>query len=165
MRGVAIVANLIQMVIVLSIFLWQGISLGGWTILSLFVLLIIASFNLLVMLFPTNTDSGAIVNNKKVITKRQDLRVNYKTGVQPVLTMGKKRYDVIDIAESGIRIVVGRHERLSKRSKSHLSLLCGEVLNIKTVLIRRNGDEAALAFKPPIEYRILVKEKQAAVDP
>ncbi len=52
-----------------------------------------------------------------------------------------------------------------KRAKCHIDLLCGEVLNIKTILVRRNGDEAALAFNPPIEYRILLKEKQAVNSP
>lgn len=162
MRVTAILANLIQMVIVLAIFLWQGISLGGLTILALFVLLIIASFNLLVLLFPTSMNRKSIVEDKKAIIKRQDLRVSYAAGFQPALTIDKQRYEVLDIAESGIRILVGRHERLKKRAKCHINLLCGEVLNIKTILVRRNGDEAALVFNPPIEYRILLKEKQAA---
>jgi hypothetical protein len=67
----------------------------------------------------------------------------------------------MDIAESGARIVVDRHERLKKRVKSHVQLLCGESLTIKTVVIRREGDEVALAFKPPIEYSVLLKERQA----
>ena len=69
MRITAIIANLIQMVIVLSIFLWQGLTLGGFTILALFVLLIIASFNLLVLLFPDSMDRSAIVDEKKSIIK------------------------------------------------------------------------------------------------
>ena len=162
MRVAAIMANLVQMIIVLAIFLWQGLTLGGLTILALFVLLIIASFNLMVQLFPDIIDRGTIVDEKKSIIKRQDLRVSYAAGNQPVLTIGNQRYDVLDIAESGIRILIGRHERLNKKAKCHIELLCGEALNIKTLLVRRNGDEAALAFKPPIEYRILLKEKQAA---
>jgi hypothetical protein len=155
-------ANLIQMIIVLAIFLWQGLTLGGFTILALFVLLIIASFNLLVLLFPDSVDRGAIVDEKKSIIKRQDLRVSYSAGAQPALIIGKQRYDVLDVAESGVRILIRRHERLKRKTKCHIELLCGEVLNVKTQLVRRNGDEAALAFRPPIEYRVLLKEKQAA---
>lgn len=165
MRIAAIMANLFQMVIVLSIFFWQGLSLGGLTVLSLFVLLIIASFNLLAFLFPDSMVRDAIIDEKKTIIKRQDLRVSYADGAQPVLTIGTQRYDVLDIAESGMRILIGRHERLKKRAKCHIELLCGEVLNTKTQLVRRNGDEAALVFNPPIEYRILLKEKQAADGP
>ncbi|MEJ2154279.1 MAG: hypothetical protein P8X96_03010 [Desulfobacteraceae bacterium] len=165
MRIAAIMANLIQMIIVLAIFLWQGLTLGGLTILALFILLIIASFNLLVLLFPDSMERGVIVDDKKTIIKRQDLRVSYVAGAQPALNIGNQRYEVLDIAESGIRILIGRHERLKKRAKCHIELLCGEVLNIRTLLVRRNGDEAALAFKPPIEYRILLKEKQAAAGP
>ena len=165
MRITAIMVNLLQMVIVLAIFLWQGMSFGGLTVLALFILLIIASFNLLVLLFPANMNQSAIVDEKKAIIKRQDLRVSYAAGSQPALIIGKQRYDVLDIAESGIRILVGRHERLKKRARCRINLLCGEVLSIKTVLVRRKGDEAALVFKPPVEYRILLKEKQAAAGP
>jgi hypothetical protein len=161
MRITAIVANLVQMVIVLAIFFGQGIFLGGLTIFALFVLLIITSFNLLVLLFPPHINRVAIVKEKNPIVKRNDLRVSYITGAHPTLNIGKQRYDVIDIAECGIRIVIGRHERLKKRSKCQLGLLCGEDLNIKAVLIRRKGDEAALEITPPIEYRVLLKEKQA----
>jgi len=160
MRIAAIIANLVQMVIVLSVFLLQGISLGGLTILALFMLLIIACFNLLVLLFSGDTGKGGIVDEKKAVVKRQDLRVSYLTGAQPTLKMGDRHYDVLDIAESGVRIVVGRHERLKKRTKCQIDLLCGECMHVKTVAIRRHGDEAALAFKPPIEYPVIVKEKQ-----
>jgi hypothetical protein len=161
MRIAAIVANLFQMVIVLTIFFWQGLSLGGSTVLALFVLLIIASYNLLVFLFPDSMDRNTILAEKKTIIKRQDLRISYADGAQPVLTIGNQRYDVLDIAESGIRILIGRHERLKKRAKCRIELICGEVLTTKTQLVRRYGDEAALAFHHPIEYRILLKEKQA----
>jgi hypothetical protein len=165
MRIAAIMANLFQMVIVLTIFFWQGLSLGGLTVLALFVLLIIASFNLLVFLFPDSMGRNTMLEEKKAIIKRQDLRISYADGAQPVLTIGTQRYDVLDIAESGIRIIIGRHERLKKRAKCHIELICGEVLNTKTQLVRRYGDEAALTFHPPIEYRILLKEKQAAGGP
>ncbi len=165
MRIAAIVANLFQMVIVLTIFFWQGLSLGGSTVLALFVLLIIASYNLLVILFSDSMGRNTILAEKKTIIKRQDLRISYADGAQPVLTIGSQRYDVLDIAESGIRILIGRHERLKKRAKCRIDLICGEVLNTKTQLVRRYGDEAALAFHPPIEYRVLLKEKQAAGGP
>jgi hypothetical protein len=165
MRIAAIVANLIQMVIVLTIFFWQGLFLGGSTVLALFVLLIIASYNLLVFLFPDTIGRNTILAEKKTIVKRQDLRISYADAAQPVLTIGNRRYDVLDIAESGIRILIGRHERLKKRAKCRVELVCGEVLSTKAQLVRRYGDEAALAFHPPIEYRILLKEKQAAAGP
>ena len=56
MRAVAVIANLIQMVIVLSVFLLQGFVLGGWTVFALFILLMIAFLNLLVLLFHTCAD-------------------------------------------------------------------------------------------------------------
>lgn len=161
MRAVAIFANLVQMVIVLSIFIFQGISLSGLTVLSLFVLLIIASCNLLVLLFSGDAEPTSIINEKKAIVKRRDFRVGYALGAQPKLGIGNQLYDLLDIAEGGARITIGRHERLKKRFRCHIHLLCGETLKAKGVVIRREGHEAALTFNSPLQYRLLIKEKQA----
>ena len=161
MRVAAIIANLVQMVIVLSIFMLQGITLAGVTILALFSLLIIASFNLLVLLFPSSPSQGPIIDGKKAIIKRHDFRVAYTMGRPSQMGIQNKHYDLLDIAEGGARIAVGRHERLKKHFRCRIQLLCGEVLNIKAVVVRREGDEAALAFNPAVEYRILLKEKKA----
>lgn len=163
MRTAAIAANLLQMLIVLTIFLIQGISLGGVTVFFLFVLLVIACFNLLVVLFPRDADQGVKGHKsgeKKPLVKRHDLRVSYVSDPRPVLAVGGKKHKILDIAEGGIRIHIGRDEQLKKRFKGHLEMLCGETLNIKVQLIRREGDEAALEFKPPIEYSVLLKERQ-----
>lgn len=160
MRVIAIIANLVQMAIVLSIFMLQGISLAGLTILALFSLLIIAAFNLLVLLFTGSSITGTIVKEKKAIIKRRDFRVGYALGRQPKLGIGNRHYDVLDIAEGGTRISVGRHERLKKHFQCRIQLLCGDILSMKAVVIRREGDEAALAFKSAVEYRTLQKEKQ-----
>ena len=161
MRVAAIIANLVQMVIVLAIFMLQGITLAGITILALFSLLIIASFNLLVLLFPTSPSQGPIINGKKTIIKRHDFRVGYTLGRQSKMGIKGNRYDLLDIAEGGARIAVGRHERLKKNFRCRIELLCGEILILKAAVIRREGDEAALAFNTAVEYRILLKEKQA----
>lgn len=160
MRVTAIVANLVQMVIVLFIFLLQGISLGGATILALFFLLIIAGLNLVVLLFSMGSDLRGVVTEKKPVVKRQDLRVSYMAGAKSTLTVGGQQYHLLDFAESGARVIVGRHERLKKRSRCQINLLCGEKINTKVVVIRREGDEAALSFRPPVEYSVVLKEKQ-----
>lgn len=162
MRAAAVVANLVQMVLILTIFIGHGISLGGWTILALFFLLLIAFINLVVLLFHSPDSPVLIASEKKGITKRQDFRVTYLTNNQPVLAVGHQHYSVLDLAESGLRLSIGRHERLKKRIRGHMTLLCGESLDIQATLMRREGNEAAVVFKQTIDYHTLLKEKQLA---
>ncbi len=163
MRAIAVVANLIQMVLILTVFIAHGLSLGGWTILAFFFLLLIAFVNLLVFLYHVPANQVRVPSEKKGITKRQDFRVTYVTGTQPILTIGHKRYSVLDIAETGVRFSIGRHEHLKKRVRGHMSLLCGESMDVNATLIRRQGNEAAIFLKQSIVYHTLLKEKQAVL--
>lgn len=161
MRSVAIVANLVQMVIVLLIFTLQGLTLGGLTVLLLFVLLIIAAFNLLTLLFQGESDRSLLGKDKPAIVKRQDLRVIYAAAPHPVFSIRHQEFSLLDIAESGARFRIERHETIKKRLRGKITLLCGDTLDVKATVIRRQGDEAALRFKTPIGYATLLKEKQA----
>lgn len=165
MRTAAVIANLIQMVFVLLVFLLQGFVLGGWTVLALFILLLIAFLNLLVLLFHSalaGSDQTMLFKDPTSIIKRQDLRVNYMSGRSPVLAIGSRKFKVVDLSETGIRFAIGRSEQLKKRPRCQLTLLCGMSLTFKAVLIRREGGEAVLQFKHPIAYQTLIEEKQAA---
>ncbi len=164
MRPVAIVANLVQMVIVLVIFILQGLALGGLTVLLLFILLIIATFNLLTLLFMGDTERSLVGGEKPGIIKRQDLRVVYATAPHPVLMLRHQEFALLDIAESGARFRIERHDHIKKRLRGKITLLCGDTLDIKATLIRRQGDEAAMRFKSPVRYATLLKEKKAIAD-
>ena len=161
MRAAAIILNLVQMIIVLVIFVLQGLTFGGWTILGLFILLVIACFNLLLLLFHGFSDKQLIGEEKPAIVKRQDLRVAYRSGFQPVLAIGKQSFSILDIAESGVRFSVDRNAHIKKRSRARIELLCGETLHVRAMVVRRQGDEAALHLKQPLGYTVLLKEKQA----
>jgi hypothetical protein len=161
MRAAGIIFNLVQMVIVLAIFVLQGLTFGGWTILGLFILLIIACFNLLVLLFHGLSDQNLIGGEKSLLVKRQDLRVAYRSGVQSVFAIGKQSFSVLDIAESGVRFSINRHEHIKKRFRARIELVCGETLNVKAIVVRRQADESAVRFKQPLGYAVLLKEKQA----
>ncbi len=165
MRTAAVIANLTQMVIVLLVFLMQGFVLGGWTVLALFILLLIAFLNLLVLLFHSalaHSDQTKLFKDQSSIIKRQDLRVTYLAGKSPVLAIGSRKFKVVDLSEKGIRFTIGRSEQLKKRPRCQLTLLSGPSFTIKAVLIRREGGEAVLQFKRPIPYQTLSEEKRAA---
>ena len=161
MRAAAILFNLVQMVIVLAIFVLQGLTFNGWTILGLFIILIIACFNLLILLFHRLSDQSLIKGDKPAIVKRQDLRVVYGSGPKPELSIGRRTFTILDIAESGLRISINRHDALRKRLRTRIDLLCGETLNVRAVVVRRHADEAALTFRQPLGYAVILKEKQA----
>ena len=165
MRVITVVANLVQMAIILVVFLLKGLVLGGWVIFALFVLLMIAFLNLLMLLFHStlsNKNPGKGIKEKAAIIKRQVLRVAYLSEPYPVLMVGKRKFSVSDLSENGMRIRIGRHEQLNKRFRGHLELLGDVSIGVKAVLIRRQGDEAALALKQPLDYAVLLQEKQRA---
>jgi len=164
MRVFAIAANLVQMGILLAIFLTKGLALGGMIILALFILLIIALINLLVLLFyavNTAAHQSLVGGDKAPVAKRQDLRVTYALGPQPMLSLDGQRYAVMDISERGVRFIIERGGRLKKRLRGKITLLNGETLAVRGSLIRREGNEATLALKTLIDYNTLLKEKQA----
>ena len=166
MRTAAVIANLTQMVIVLLVFLLQGFVLGSWTVLALFILLLIAFLNLLVLLFHSTLAGSGQTKLRKdppPIIKRQDLRVTYAAGKSPLLAIGPRKFKVMDLSETGIRFSIGRGEQLKKRLRCQLTLLSGPSLTFKAVLLRREGGEAVLQFKHPIAYHTLIEEKRAAV--
>lgn len=163
MRAVAIVANLLQMVIILVLFLIQGITLGGGTIFALFVLLLVAFANLLVLLFHSAlsaTDQKAHRKEKGGLVKRQDLRVRYPDGARPELAVDDRCFSVLDLSENGIRISIDRQAPLKRRFRGRLTLLSKKMLNLQVARVRRQGDEAALLIKEPIDWDVLSTEKQ-----
>jgi hypothetical protein len=165
MRGFAVVVNFIQMGIILALFLTHGIGLGAATIFALFVMLIIAFINLLVLLFHTALtplDQAPKSNEKIGLVKRQDLRVLYPSNSHPWLEMNTHRFPVLDLSENGIRISIDRQETLKKRFRGRLLLLSEQTLPMKLTLARRQGNEAALVFQHPIDYALILAEKQKA---
>ena len=161
MRAAAIIVNLVQMVIVLAIFVLQGLTFGGWTILGLFVLLVIACFNLLVLLFHGFSDQHVVSKASPTIVKRRDFRVVYRPDARPEMIFGTRSVSILDIAESGLRVKIGRHGKIRKRVRARIDLLCGETLHVRASVIRKQGDEVAMRFKNALEYTVLLKEKQA----
>ena len=153
-----------QMVIVLAIFVLQGLSFSGWTIFGLFIILMIACFNLLVLLFHGLPDQNLLQREKPTIVKRQDLRVVYGTGRKPELKIGRQSFSLLDLSESGLRISINRHEHLKKRVRVGIDLLCGETIHARAIVVRRQADEAALQFRRPLGYVLLLKEKQVVAD-
>jgi hypothetical protein len=163
MRGFAVVVNLIQMGIVLALFLTHGMGLGATTIFALFLMLIIAFINLLVLLFHsalTPLDQAVKSNEKIGLVKRQDLRVLYTSTSQPWLEVKARRFPVLDLSENGIRISIDRPVPLRKRFHARLLLLSEQILPLKLTLVRRQGNEAALVFQHPIDYAVVLAEKQ-----
>jgi hypothetical protein len=163
MRIIAIIANLVQMAIILTVFLVQGMTLSGHTILIYFLLLLFAFINLLVLLFyavnvPMN--QPLFGEDKPGIVKRQDVRVSYRTGSRPILTLGDREAAVLDLAENGARFSLPRNLRIQKRIRGEIALLCGKTVKVKGQLTRREGNEVTLVFKTPLSQDVLIEERR-----
>lgn len=163
MRIFAIIVNLIQMGMILTIFLVQGLTLGGPVILAFFLMLLFAFINLLILLFYTVnmvTNSPIIGEEKPGIVKRQDQRVSYRSDAHPSLIIEGQSFSVLDVAENGVRFSIPRNQRIKKRGRAELTFICGDTLTVRGSLTRREGNEATLMFKKPISLEILSKERR-----
>ena len=160
MRVLAVIANLAQVGIVLAIFIKLGLSLGGWVILGLFALLIIALLNQVVVFFFAVNKAvyHPLVGPGKEPVKRRDSRVSYTMAPQPTVIIDEHPYSVLDLSENGMRFYIDREEGLKKNFSGRISLLCGQSLPIQGTLIRRQKHEATASFNQPLDREVLVKE-------
>lgn len=163
MRITAIIANLAQMGIILTVFIIQGITLSGYTIMVYFLLLLFAFINLLVLLYYTTnvaTNTPLFGGEKPGIIKRRDVRVLYRIGPQPTLIVGDKKIPILDLAENGARFILPRNLRLKKRVRAEIVLLCGKTIKVKGHMARREGNEVTLVFKTPLSQDTLLLERR-----
>ncbi len=163
MRTIAIVAGLAQMAIIFMVFFLKGLALGGWLLFALILLLVMAFVNLLILVFHCRLspkDEKQTTKEKPAIVKRKDLRVTYTSAQYPTFSVGNRGFAVTDLSENGLRIRIDRKEPLKKRMRGYLVFLSSETLTVKVKLIRREDEEAALAFKEPLDYALLLREKQ-----
>ncbi len=161
MRVLSIVANLIQLAVVLAIFLSTGSCLEPLATAGLFLLMIIAFVNLLTLLFHypfQQADREA--SQRPGPIKRRDIRVSYILGPRPYLDTGNQRFEVQDLSEQGIRFLVHPAAKIKRRVKGRIELLCGQTIDIKGVVIRRQGDEIAVALREAIPYPVVLAEKK-----
>ena len=159
MRVLAVIANLAQVGIILAIFIELGLSLGGWVILGLFLLLIIALLNqIVVFFFAVNKAVHQPLVGPGEPVKRRDYRVTYTMPPQPTVIIEEHPYSVLDLSEKGMRFYIDRQEGLKKSFGGRISLLCGQSLSFQGTLIRRQKYEATAAFTQALDRAVLVKE-------
>jgi hypothetical protein len=163
MRIIAIIVNLVQIGIILTVFLSKGMALGSGTVVVFFLLLLFAFINLLVLLFYTVNipiNPPLFGEEKPGIVKRQDVRVSYRTGQRPIFLLGDREVQILDLAEKGARFSIPRGMRIKKRVRGEIALLCGKTIKVKGQLHRREGDEATLVFKTAVSQDTLMSERR-----
>jgi hypothetical protein len=160
MRVLAVVANLAQVGIVLAIFIELGLRLGGWVILGLFLLLLIALLNQIVVFFfaVNKVVHQPLVGPGKEPVKRRDYRVTYAMAPQPTVIIDEHPYSVLDLSENGMRFYIDCQEGLKKHFGGRISLLCGQSLSFQGTLVRRQKYEAIASFNQALDRSVLVKE-------
>jgi hypothetical protein len=164
MRITAIIVNLIQMGMILTIFIMQGATMGGYAIMVSFLLILFAFINLLVLLFYTTnvaTNAPLFGEEKPGIIKRQDIRVSYLSGPRPAALIAcDRKIPILDLAENGARFLLPQGFKFKKRVQGEIALLCGQTIKVKGHMARREGDEVSLVFKTPLSQEILLLERQ-----
>jgi hypothetical protein len=159
MNIAALIANIVQLVIILAIFFIKGLELGALSIFLLFLLMPIPFINVLALFFVKRPLLAADEGDGMV--KREALRVNYSQEHCPTLTTGGTVYTVRDLSEGGVRIKATSATPFRKKVRGEIELVSGDRLRFKATLLRRGEGEAVFHFSEPVGTAILVKEKKA----
>ena len=163
MNIVALVANVIQLVIILAIFFIRGLDLGVLVIFMLFLLMPIPFINVLVIFYSRQPKATAPIEDERLnngMIKREAVRVNYGEDRCPILTTNGTSYAVRDLSEGGVRISASSAIPFKKKISGDIQLVAGQRIRIKATLMRREEGETIFQFIDPIGTAILMEEKK-----
>jgi len=163
MNIAALVANVIQLLIILAVFFIGGLDLGPLVIFLLFLLMPIPFINFLALFFskPPISASNAGDAAENGMIKREAVRVLYEEDRCPVLTVGDTAYTVRDLSEGGVRIRAGAEMPFKKKFNGDIRLLSGDQIRFKATVARREEGEVVFRFTEPVGTATLMEEKKA----
>ena len=160
MRFLAVIANIVQVCIVLAIFTRIGMDFGVWVILGLFILLLIALVNQIVI-FAYSVNKAVhhpLIEFRRRPAKRKDLRAVYPVAPQPTVIIEDRPYSVLDIAENGMRFVIPKDQQLKKSIFGRISLLSGQSIMFQGKVVRRQKNETTIVFTQPVAQDVISRE-------
>jgi hypothetical protein len=163
----AIVANVVQLIIILALFLVRGLELGALVIFLLFLLMPIPFINFLALFFCRQPigQPAAGSDEENGMIKREAMRVRYSRERCPTLNTGGTAYAVRDLSEGGVCIRASSETPFKKKINGEILLISGERIRFKGSVRRREPGEVIFVFNEPIGTAILMEEKKAiAVD-
>jgi hypothetical protein len=163
MNIAALVANVLQLLIILAVFFIRGLDLGPLVIFLLFLLMPIPFINFLALFFskrPISASSADDADGNGLI-KREAVRILYEEDRCPVLTVGDTAYTVRDLSEGGVRIRAGAEMPFKKKFNGGIRLLSGDRIRFKATVARREEGEVVFKFTEPVGTAILMEEKKA----
>jgi len=163
MNIVALVANVIQLVIILAVFFFRGLDLGALVIFLLFLLMPIPFINFLAIFYAKQPKTATAVEDSgqsNGMIKREAMRVNYSDDRCPILTTNGTSYAVRDLSEGGVRISASSAIPFKSKISGDIQLISGEQIRFKAILMRREEGETIFHFADPVGTAILMKEKK-----
>ena len=163
MNSIALVANVIQLMIILAVFFISGLDLGPLVIFLLFLLMPIPFINFLAIFYskqPMAATTAADQDLNNGLIKREAMRVIYGEDRCPILTTGGTAYTVRDLSEGGVRISASSAVPFKKRISGVIELISGGRIQFKASLMRREEGEAVFLFVEPVGTAILMEEKK-----
>ena len=91
--------------------------------------------------------------------RRKNLRVTYKPAEMPALKVGENEFKVADFSEWVLRLYDSNIE-FGHWVRGELTLLCGESIDVKGMVVKKERENTCITLLPHIEKEILVKELQ-----
>ena len=91
--------------------------------------------------------------------RRKKLRVIYNSEERPKLKVGENEFKVADFSEFDIRFF---HRKIETGHWvcGTLTLLCGESIDVKGMVVKKKQDDIYISVDPFIQKEILLREKQ-----
>ena len=91
--------------------------------------------------------------------KREYPRIKYLIIDKPKLKIGKRKYEVLDISQRGLRFLKDEKCLLPENISGKLTLLCGESFSVEGSLIWEQDDDFYVYLKNIIAPTVIQKEK------
>ncbi|BBO82004.1 hypothetical protein DSCO28_25700 [Desulfosarcina ovata subsp. sediminis] len=161
MKITAIIANIIQLAIILFIFFIRGPELGSLVIFLLFLLLAVPFINILTLLIDKRAILPTLSAKADGIVKREAVRIHYTGTHYALLTIDGITFTVRDLSEGGVRLNASSATTFKRKTTGEIRLLCGKNIRFKATVLRREEGAVVLRLSQPIGTATLVEEKRA----
>lgn len=95
--------------------------------------------------------------------RRRYVRIVYPRGLRALITIGERRFEIADITQGGVRLMVPVAEPLPATAQARLHFIGGATLSVRAHLEWREGDQAGFSLQELIPAEVIENEQRRAI--
>ncbi len=92
--------------------------------------------------------------------RRQYIRIAYETDRKPALVVNGDRLKVLDLSQTGVRVLKRGNRCLEKSFQARLELLTGEAVAVDAVIEWEENNQLGIRLAPPIPPELFSRERR-----